>query len=66
MAQNNPSTIEFLKTSHKRVLPQSNGPALISFFNEKLDINRFLIEDSTGNKGAGADMPQVEFGANAG
>ena len=40
---------------------------MIKFFNPKLDINRFFIEDSDGkkqdNQGAGGEMPGVEFGA---
>jgi hypothetical protein len=40
---------------------------MIKFFNPKLDINRFFIEDSDGKKqdngGAGGEMPGVEFGS---
>jgi len=38
---------------------------LIKFFNPKLDINRFFIEDSDGvknNKNSSEKMPNVEFG----
>ena len=51
-----------MKESLKRKLVKPNGPELVAFFNQRLDLNRFLIEDSDGNKGA-ADMPKVEFGA---
>ena len=47
-----------------RKIPRSQqGPEMIAFFNPRLDINRFFIEDSDGKKGAAADMPKVEFGA---
>jgi len=46
---------------------------MVAFFNQKLDINRFFIEDSDGKKDAGADkdeeaekMPNMEFGGNQG
>lgn len=40
---------------------------MLAFFNNKLDINRFFIEDSDGkvnekNESAGNEMPKVEFG----
>ena len=39
---------------------------MVGFFNNRLDINRFFIEDSEGKKnenpGADAGMPKVEFG----
>lgn len=34
---------------------------MVAFFNNKLDINRFFIEDSDGKK-ADEGMPKVEFG----
>jgi hypothetical protein len=40
---------------------------MVAFFNHKLDINRFFIEDSDGvkneNPAGGNEMPKVEFGA---
>lgn len=40
---------------------------MVAFFNQKLDINRFFIEDSDTVKNqipaAGNEMPKVEFGA---
>ena len=42
---------------------------MVAFFNQKLDINRFFVEDSEGKKGnAGGsnDMPGIEFGAGNG
>ena len=35
---------------------------MVGFFNKKLDINRFFIEDSEGQTGTGDAMPKVEFG----
>ena len=46
------------------------GPyEMVGFFNKKLDINRFFLEDSDGKKAGiddeGADkMPNLEFGGN--
>jgi hypothetical protein len=49
-----------LKESVKRQI----GQEMVAFFNNKLDINRFFIEDSDGKKAQTPDegMPKVEFG----
>ena len=53
-----------MKESQLRKLPRTEeGLDMVAFFNPRLDINRFLIEDSDGKKGAAAEMPKVEFGA---
>jgi hypothetical protein len=39
---------------------------MVAFFNNKLDINRFFIEDSEGKKAADEGMPKVEFGHSEG
>ena len=45
-------------------LTASTGPEFVAYFNPRLDLNRFLIEDSDGKKGPGAgDMPVVESSA---
>ena len=72
MSGNNPLTANFLKESFKRPIGDEANREyrIVGFFNQKLDINRFFIEDSDGQKnqnpaataGAGG-MPQVEFGA---
>lgn len=58
VASNQQSTTQFLKESVKKPV----GQELVAFFNKKLDINRFFIEDSDGKKGTDEGMPKVEFG----
>ena len=58
LAKKQPQTIEFLKSSTKKQV----GDSWIGFFNKKLDINRFFIEDSDGKKAANDQMAGVEFG----
>lgn len=64
MASNQQSTSQFLKDSVKRQI----SPEMVAFFNNKLDINRFFIEDSDGKKASQPDegMPKVEFGHSEG
>ena len=42
-----------------------NAPDFVSYFNPRLDLNRFLIEDSDGKKGpaAAGEMPAIESSA---
>ena len=52
----------------KRKVQGSASVDMVAFFNQKLDINRFFVEDSEGKKAsqanAGAtEMPGIEFGA---
>lgn len=74
MSSSQPATVEFLKTSVKKEISGQNaGPyKMVAFFNPKLDINRFFLEDSDGKKAEvnekdGADkMPNLEFGGSQG
>lgn len=69
MIKTQPATVQFNASSVKQIVgnPAESQFELIKFFNPKLDINRFFIEDSDGKKqdngGQGGDMPGVEFGA---
>lgn len=36
---------------------------MLAYFNPRLGINRFFIEDSDGKKGPGTEMPKVESAA---
>ena len=68
LQKSQPQTVDFLKNSVKKKIAANAGQQFefIAFFNKKLDINRFFIEDSDGKKGPdskdGAGMPGVEFG----
>ena len=73
ISKSQPSTVDFLKNSVRKKIPGAAlGPyEMVGFFNAKLDINRFFLEDSDGKKaggdGDGADkMPNLEFGGNQG
>lgn len=52
MADKQTVPIEFLKESEVRQMQGKAGPSMLAFFNKKLDINRFFIEDSEGQKAA--------------
>jgi len=75
LAKDQAATVEFLKTSiRKRIETGHDKFNMVGFFNSKLDINRFFLEDSDGKKatdlqkansgtsGANGGMPGVEFG----
>lgn len=66
MADKQNVTMQFLKESELRQVDGKHGPSMLAFFNKKLDINRFFIEDSEGATGTqqneGNDMPKVETG----
>ena len=55
MAEKQVVPMQFLKESEYRKVEGKNGPAVLAFFNKRLDINRFFIEDSEGKTGAGAE-----------
>jgi hypothetical protein len=40
--------MQFLKESEFRQMEGKQGPPMLAFFNKRLDINRFFIEDSEG------------------
>ena len=44
--------LKFLEESRKRDIKGDKGPAMLTFFHNRLDINRFFIEDSDGKKGS--------------
>lgn len=48
MADKQEVTMEFLKESEMKQMDGKRGPSMLAFFNKKLDINRFFIEDSEG------------------
>ena len=48
MADKQNVTMQFLKESQLRQMDGKRGPSMLAFFNKKLDINRFFIEDSDG------------------
>lgn len=65
MAEKNNVTLQFMADNLVQQVSDAKGrPSLMAFFNKKLDINRFFIEDSEGqtnpNAAAGNDMPKVE------
>jgi len=73
LAKAQPDTVDFLKTSMRKKIgtPAGSKFELMAFFNQKLDINRFFVEDSDGKKAVNTDvadkgMPGVEFGQKEG
>ena len=73
LAQKEQSTANFINSSVKRNLGHRDAgePEVVMFFNKNLDINRFFIEDSDGQKGSGeamniGEMPKVEGSIGAG
>ena len=67
MADTQKVPLQFLKESEsKPVDGKGVRPNVLAFFNKKLDINRFFIEDSEGNnvaqQNAAGDVPKVETG----
>ena len=46
-------------------LSSANAPDFVAYFNPRLDLNRFLVEDSDGKKGpsAAGEMPVIESSA---
>lgn len=48
MAEKQDVTIQFMKENEYKKIGGSKGPPMVAFFNKKLDINRFFIEDSEG------------------
>lgn len=52
MIQSQPQTLTFIQQSVKRSISSDGRLAypFVAFFNQKLDINRFFIEDSDGKK----------------
>lgn len=62
-------TADFLHTSVKKAVAAGGfNFSLVSFFNQKLDINRFFLEDSDGNQknNDGADAGDLDFNAKQG
>lgn len=54
----------FIKDSMTKKLAQTTGgPDMLAYFNPRLGINRFFIEDSDGKKGPGEEMPKIESAA---
>lgn len=51
MADKQNVTMQFLKESEFRQMEGKQGPPMLAFFNKRLDINRFFIEDSEGQTG---------------
>jgi hypothetical protein len=67
MADNQKVPLQFLKESESKAVDGKGvRPSVLAFFNKKLDINRFFIEDSEGGQGAAqqnaGDVPKVETG----
>jgi hypothetical protein len=61
----NPVSRQFIQDSVSKKITGKHSIDLVAFFNKKLDINRFFIEDSDGKTANdGGEMPSVEFGAN--
>ena len=65
----NQATQTFLQNNQKKMIQAEGNAQIVLFFNKNLDINRFFVEDSDGNKanaGGGAtgnEMPQIEGSA---
>jgi hypothetical protein len=53
------ATQGFIKDSVTKSIGQLTPASLhmVAYFNKKLDINRFFIEDSEGKTGQGTEMP---------
>ena len=67
MIKQQPQTDEFLKTSIKKTFGSpSVGYQMVAFFNHKLDINRFFIEDSDGKQADPGNDAAIEFNAKQG
>lgn len=69
MVKAQPASKAFLQESTKSIM--AGQYQLVKFFNPKLDINRFFIEDSDGKKNnnpgnSSEKMPSVEFGGGSG
>ena len=65
LSKSQPATVDFLKNSVKKKVQGDQKYSFVAFFNQKLDLNRFFIEDSEGKKGPDSKdngMPGVEFG----
>ena len=69
LSKSQAATVDFLHTSIRRKVAAGGKFDMVAFFNDKLDINRFFIEDSDSVKAKGAAsgqangvMPGVEFG----
>jgi hypothetical protein len=73
LSASQPATVEFLKSSMRKKVDTGNQKFdYVAFFNNKLDINRFFIEDSDGKKatdtqkatnGGSGGMPGEGFGS---
>ena len=46
------TNLQFINESRKKDVKSDKGPAMLTFFHNSLDINRYFIEDSDGKVGS--------------